>query len=280
MKNFKFKSLALLVMVLLTAIGCSNDPKIKTVLNPAVTECSDSALSVDKVILTDSMTIIDFAYSFTEFGNYLYTPTSAYIVANGQKYKVIGSKNMPLSDIEVISEMISNRTVTYSLIFPPIPFDTDSISFYERDPKGEGGGWSVKGIDLTGNSLVIKYKTKKDNEIYCSKLQSYNADPSFSGYEEEPDYDLAPEPEQEQESEYNYYCPKCNNLVQATKSNEPRPNSGQCSGAYHQWRCLGKVGSSLYECSHCGLEVYSQDRPGTGGCAASSSDSHSWQHVN
>lgn len=277
MKRIRYKSFALLAMVLLTVIGCSNEPKIKTVLNPVVSECSDSALSVDKVILTDSMTIIDFAFSLSEQGSYLFTPTSAYIVAGGQKYKVIGSKNMPLSDTEVVSEIISNRTVTYSLIFPPIPFDTDSISFYEYDnSKVNPSGWFVKGIDLTGKSSTIKYKTKKDSEIYISKLESYDSHPSTSGYYEESNHDTEPA----QESEYNYYCPKCNNLVQETKSNAPRPNSGQCSGAYHQWRCLGQVGSDLYECSHCGLEVYSQGRPDTGGCNGSSSELHSWQRVN
>lgn len=274
MKKTRLLSVTLSVAALLAVVGCSNGPKIKTVLNPAVAERSDSALTVDKVILTDSMTIIDFAYKCSEEGALLFTPTEAYIVANGEKYGVTGSKNIPLSDDVVLSETIRLRTTTYSLIFPPIPFNTDSISFYEREP-GEGGAWNVKGIDLTGKSSTIAYMNKKDSKDYISKIEEMNASPSTGGmdYYEEPDIVTAPEPE----ARYNYYCPKCEHLAQATKSNEPRPNSGQCSGAYHQWFCLGKVGSNLYECSHCGLEVYSQDLPSNSGC--SNNSTHLWRKI-
>lgn len=173
MKRTKLLSIALSAIALLALVGCSNEPKIKTVLNPTVAKSSDKALTVDKVIITDSMTIIDFAYKFNDIGNYLFTPTTAYIVANGQKYGVMGSKNMLISESEIQSEVIHFRTTTFSLIFPPIPFDTDSISYYEYDPKTKQGGWYVKGISLDSKSTSIAYKDKKDSEIYAKNIKAY-----------------------------------------------------------------------------------------------------------
>lgn len=136
MKRHLVKSFALLVMVLLTVVGCSNEPKIKTVLNPAVAERFDSTsvademLTVDKVILTDSMTILDFSQKMPEGGSSVSVSSTSYITANGQKYNIIGTKDIPMG-LHAISETIHHRTVTFSLIFPPIPFDTDTISFYD-----------------------------------------------------------------------------------------------------------------------------------------------------
>jgi len=182
MKRTKLLSIALSAIALLAVVGCSNEPKIKTVLNPTIAERSDSALTVDKVILTDSMTIVDFAYKCSDIGSWLYTPKSAYIVANSKKYKVIGSKNMPIAN-DLISEAIHYRTVTYSLIFPPIPFDTDSISFYERSPKSKNSGsWWIKGISLQSKSSTIAYKTRKDSKEYAAKMKAMN-EPMESSYD-------------------------------------------------------------------------------------------------
>jgi len=197
MKRTKLLSIALSAIALLAVVGCSNEPKIKTVLNPTVAKSSDKALTVDKVIITDSMTIIDFAYKFNDIGNYLFTPTTAYIVANGQKYGVMGSKNMLISESEIPSEVIHFRTTTFSLIFPPIPFDTDSISYYEYDPKAKQGGWYVKGISLDSKSTSIAYKDKKDSEIYATKINAF--------MEEQ----RAAEQRRKEQASKKYYCRYC-----------------------------------------------------------------------
>ena len=45
--------------------SCENS-KVKTLLDPECDSISDNKLSVDKVIITDSMTIVDFSYQFEE----------------------------------------------------------------------------------------------------------------------------------------------------------------------------------------------------------------------
>lgn len=181
MKKSYLMGIALLAIVLLSVIGCSNEPKIKTVLNPADAEDRNAFDPkdlydgmVDKVILTDSMTIMDFSCEIPDWVSdeggisFLCISPKTYIIANGKKYYIIGSKNIPIGN-SVQSEAIRYRTVTYSLIFPPIPFDTDTIGFYEEC---DGYTAHIRGIDLTGKAETIAYKDKKDSEIYTQKIKA------------------------------------------------------------------------------------------------------------
>jgi len=119
------------------------------------------------------MTIIDFYCepgTPAEIVNLESLSSQTYIVANGEKHYLIGTKNIPMGNNYVSSEFIHFRAVTYSLVFTPIPFDTDSISFYEEFM---GNTRKLRGIDLTGKSSTITYMDKKDNEIYATKINAF-----------------------------------------------------------------------------------------------------------
>lgn len=192
MKKTNVFGLALSMAVAFAVVGCSDEQKVKTVLNPTVAESSDSSLTVDKVILTDSITIIDFSWKYNDQGTYLFMSPDACIEAGGKRYNVIGSKNIPITEDYFISEEIRFRTGTFSLVFPAIPMETDSISFYETTKEGESG-WKVKGIDLTGKAATFNYQTKKDSKRY---IKEYNA---YQEKIQQERYEMAREQAREQE---------------------------------------------------------------------------------
>jgi rubrerythrin len=58
---------------------------------------------------------------------------------------------------------------------------------------------------------------------------------------------------------FNYVCTKCGTVVQ--KDIQPTSGSYPNRSAGHFWENLGEVGSTCWQCSHCGLTVYSKNQP-------------------
>lgn len=195
------QAIVLSVMALLAIASCSDEQKIRTVLNPAVAGIKDSALSVDKVVLTDSMTVIDFTYQLSEEGDYLSIPPDAYIEANGVKYELMGTKNIPISDGSVPFEEMRLKDVTFTLVFKPIPLATDSIAFHETSNHDKEFGWGLKKIDLTGKSESIAYRDLKDNQIYVAKVKEMNKEAELA----EQQYEEQVKAQQQKK----YYCKWC-----------------------------------------------------------------------
>ncbi|MCQ2306966.1 MAG: hypothetical protein MJ000_05315 [Bacteroidales bacterium] len=88
-----------------------------------------------------------------------------------------------------------------------------------------------------------------------------------------------PKPAQNNYSEpelYYFYCRNCHALAKTTYENQPRPNSGQCTKAYHSWDKICKVGTAhVFYCSKCGLKVHADSKPLSGNSCVNAS-MHNW----
>lgn len=78
---------------------------------------------------------------------------------------------------------------------------------------------------------------------------------------------------------YPYYTPiesEQGTVVQK----DIQPTSGSCPNrsAGHFWENLGEVGSTCWQCSHCGLTVYSKNQPNALICPKSDRY-HDWRRL-
>ena len=270
--------------MLLASCGGSS---VKTVLNPAVAQIDGDEfrqLSIDKVILTDAMTILDCSYDTRE-GGFAFVNSKSYLEADGKQYPLLGTKN--IFTVNRTAELVHYKKVTFSLIFQPVPLNTGKLDFYESET-----GWKVKGIDLETGSNAVRYDNLDAGMAYAATIDSV-----YEAQEQAKQTKRAKQPQTGnsfldqamrdgyplffggggQEVEHTYYCASCNTLVTAKPSNAPRPNSGQCAGSYHQWFDYGKVGNKGYQCSECEISIQTDGRPSSdNGCRASSQKRHRW----
>ncbi len=128
--------------LLLIATACTNNRG--TVERPFITAANTKSLSFEKIELSDSATVL---YGVIHFRpNYwVRIASSSFIKADGKNYVLTGTDGMPL-DKEVW--MPDSGVIHFTLTFPPIPSDVESIDFSE----GTDDGWQLWGIDLTGKS--------------------------------------------------------------------------------------------------------------------------------
>jgi hypothetical protein len=257
MKNYISSALCALFLL---SLSCCKNNDVKVVLSPHIEECNDSNLTVDKVILTDSMTIIDCSYKMSNInGGYIYLGPNPSITVNGKRYNLIGTKNIPTAN--VCAELIHYRTVTFSMIFPAIPSNAEFIDFSESN---DNNGWIIKGISLTSKAKSISYADKEANDRYVKKIKDLEAqysDENNDTYNSEQNDSYGSSDSETSGSGYQdqlhyFYCCNCGTLVQAPLSSQPSPNSGKCTHAYHNWSDLGIVGSNhTYYCDRCGLSI-------------------------
>lgn len=267
---------SVLALLLVSCRGHS----IKTVLNPDCDSISEPRLSVDKVILTDSMTIIDFSYVYGDDGGYIFVPTSTFIEADGKKYKLIGTKNV--YTVDKTMEFIHDRIFTYSLIFEPVPTNVKTIDYHENENPNADNAWSIIGIHLDKERSTIKYDGLEKSQWYerridsleavrndAENVSSYNSG-SYGVRRTSPYFT----------DEYIYCCLHCHEVVEATQAEQPRPNSGNCVSGFHQWACYGKVGNNTYECSECGMRIHVSGSPMSDqGCTVNNMKQHRWRRV-
>lgn len=268
-KHFFLRNVVLYLFCVLVFCSCESN-KIKTVLNPTCDSISSEKLTVDKVIITDSVTIVDFSYQFEE-ESYIYISPNSFLRVEDKTFKLIGTKNIYTT--EEHSEQISWRNFTFSLMFEPIPSETKNIDFFENE---DLSGWSVKNINLQSSNLTCKYDNLDKSKEYESKVKE-SQEAATENYHPSYNNNNLSTTTTEPEPEYVYCCLICHSIVKAPKSKEPRPNSGQCTSGYHLWTNYGKVGNSLFECSECGVKIRTESRPrDTNGCPIGNSKQHRW----
>lgn len=267
-KHHSLLNVVLILFCIVFCCSCENN-KIKTVLNPSYDSISSEQLKVDKVIITDSITIVDFSYQF-EGANYIYISPNSFLQVDNKVFKLVGTKNIYTT--EEHAEQIHWRNFTFSLMFEPIPFDANNVDFFENE---DHSGWSVININLNSANLTCRYDELDKSKEYERKVIESKESETVnynSGYNNNSSYTVtAPEPE------YVYCCLICHSIVNAPKSKEPRPNSGRCTSGSHLWTNYGKVGNSLFECSECGVKIRTESRPrDTNGCPVGNSRQHRW----
>ena len=142
MKKCLFPIIALFALLM---VQCTGDKRPRTVERPTYGLQNSKTLEIDKVILTDSATILHIDAYFRP-NNWIRIDSATYIQANGEKYLIQSSENIVLHDLHWMPESGEDH---FALIFPALPKGTKSIDFIESDCDDCFKIWD---IDLTGKS--------------------------------------------------------------------------------------------------------------------------------
>lgn len=115
--------------------------------NPTVNKSYAYGLKVISVSILEDQTMITFSdnnkSSDGDYYEWISLDKNAYIVANGQKYKLRDTKGIAISPNKTYFSY-AGETKTFSLYFPAIPKNTASIDFIES----EDSSWRLYGILL------------------------------------------------------------------------------------------------------------------------------------
>lgn len=143
-------------VILLAASACSSFSNRGEVERPFIESANQYNFSVEKVVLTDSSTVL---HAVTHFypGQWIRIAESSFIEADGVKYPLSGAEGIAIGE-EVW--MPDSGVIHFTLSFPGIPSDTKNIDFSE----GIDNGWQIWGIDLTGEA---------DDDINLDKVPSW-----------------------------------------------------------------------------------------------------------
>lgn len=141
MKKHPFYLIAFLCIVLFAQ--CTQGPKV--IENPVFEVRNSNTLEVDKIVLTDTSTVLYIGAYFTP-KNWIRIDSATYIQADGVKYQITGGENIVLNQYHWMPE---NGIDSFKLIFPVLPKGTKTIDFIESDCDDCFKTW---GIDLTGKA--------------------------------------------------------------------------------------------------------------------------------
>lgn len=108
-----------------------------------------ATIEIDKVILTDTATVL-FIDAYFRPNWWIRIDTETYIVADGKKHVITGSKDIALNEEHYMPESGEDH---FQLYFPAIPENTKSIDFIESDCETCFKIWD---IDLTGKAKAYK----------------------------------------------------------------------------------------------------------------------------
>lgn len=141
-----------LTLLILSSVFALNVLAQKTISNPDFIAKSTSGLSVTKVVISDTATVVHMKYKVKK-QNWFSAPKSSHIIAdaNGEKLYITDCIGIELGKYVKVKP---NNPATYALVFPPIELQTQSIKFSEGN---ESGHWTIWGIDLseTSNKATI-----------------------------------------------------------------------------------------------------------------------------
>lgn len=128
----------------------------KEVIRPEYGLENTKTLEIDKVLLTDSATIL-YIDAYFRPGNWIRIDSATYLLAEGKKYVVQSAEGIKLHEHHYMPESGEDH---FTLTFPPLPKGTKSFDFIESDCDNCFKIWDV---DLTGRPQ--KYTPDMPSEI-------------------------------------------------------------------------------------------------------------------
>lgn len=139
------KKIQLLTVVLTVLFFAQCSEKYpKTIERPVYGLQNSKTLELDKVVLTDTATILYVdAYFYPK--NWIRIDSATYLQANGQKYLITGSEGIILNNEHWMPDTGEEH---FKLFFPPLPKGTKTFDFIESDCDECFKIWD---IDLTGS---------------------------------------------------------------------------------------------------------------------------------
>ncbi len=161
------KAYLLLILLLgIISIRCT-DPRPKTIEKPVYGLQNTTTLEINKIILTDSATILYIdAYFYPN--SWIRIDSATYLQAEGKKYTITGSDSI---DLNKEHWMPKDGKEHFTLYFPPLPKGTKTVDFIESDCDNCFKIWD---IDLTGKAKpykaqlpddILNFKANKDYKL-------------------------------------------------------------------------------------------------------------------
>ncbi len=144
MKNSYLTVLSALICL----ISCKEDNR--TIERPIFSVRNSPTLEIDKIILTDTATILHIEAFFLP-NNWIRIDSLTYLQGNDIKYQITGSDGIELNKEFWMPE--SGET-SFILLFPPIDRKLKEIDFIESDCDN---CFKIYGIDLTGKAAYSEY---------------------------------------------------------------------------------------------------------------------------
>ncbi len=160
MKELIRISLAVATLVALFVLqSCDNYPKV--IEKPEHGLINSTTLAVDKIVLTDTATILYIEARFQP--NYwIRIDPATYLKAGNKKYILTGADSIQIGEQHW---MPASGEDSFTLYFPPLPKGTKSIDFIESDCDDCFKIWD---IDLTGKGF--KYTPDIPKEVLGAKI--------------------------------------------------------------------------------------------------------------
>lgn len=129
--------------VCLLSLGACSNPGPRSVEMPSFAATSTTSIDVRGVELTDSNTVLNIHVTYRP-GWWISVDSATTIKAGGKDYRLIGSSdNFEIGGHFTLPESGEDD---FTLIFEPIPFETETIDFDENTE----GAFKIWGIDVTG----------------------------------------------------------------------------------------------------------------------------------
>lgn len=136
-----------LLIVLLLGIYTTLQSKERVIERPAYITRNTDILEIDKIVLSDTATVIHFKAFFYP-GNWISINGKSHILGdNGIKYDI---KSMVGMQANTRFYMPESGETEFQIIFPPLPDTVSSIDFTEGDDKNS---WDIWGIELKSHKL-------------------------------------------------------------------------------------------------------------------------------
>lgn len=129
--------------VCLLSLGACSNPGPRSVEMPSFAATSTTSIDVRGVELTDSTTVLNIHATYRP-GWWIRVDSATTIKADGKDYRLIGSsENFKIGEHFTLPESGEDD---FTLIFEPIPFETETIDFDENTEEA----FKIWGIDVTG----------------------------------------------------------------------------------------------------------------------------------
>ncbi len=145
MPDMKKLIVPLLAIACLFVFACTSKGP-RTVEMPYVAANDTRSLDVSEVALTDTATVVRFNVTYRP-GWWIRIAPESHIVADGKEYALKSADGIVPGEQHYMPE--SGKT-EFTLVFEPVPFDTESIDFTEGVPNG----WNIWGIDISGKAAA------------------------------------------------------------------------------------------------------------------------------
>ncbi len=131
-------------LILMAFASCSSFSNRGEVERPMIGAANTQSMSFERIVLTDSATIIDAVVNFRP-GYWIRLASTCQIAVDGVSYPMSA-----ISGIEAGEQvtMPDSAVIRFTMTFPAIPANAKSLDFSE----GTADGWALWNVDLTGKA--------------------------------------------------------------------------------------------------------------------------------